>query len=49
MYELLRDELMPLLEGLVDKVDMILQAGVFFGFVFLALNFISKRWLTLNG
>lgn len=38
---------MPLFQSLVDKVDMILQAGVFFGFVFVAFNFISKRWLTL--
>ena len=36
-----------LLEPLSSNVNNILIAVVFFGFLFVAFNFISKRWLTL--
>ena len=52
IYELLQQYLIPLCDDvryILSNVEMILQAGIFFGFVFLALNFVSKRWLVLNG
>lgn len=37
-----------LLISLSSDVKYILQAICFFGFLFVAYNFISKRWLTLS-
>ena len=38
-----------LLSSLAVDVKYILQALVFFGLLFTAFKFISKRWLVLNG
>ena len=52
IYELLQEYLVPLASDvhlILSKVDMLLQSGIFFGLLFTAFNFVSKRWLTLNG
>ena len=38
-----------LLVSLSSNVEYILQALVFFGLLFVAFKFLSKRWLVLNG
>lgn len=47
ILEVLQD-IFSLLTSLSTDVKYILQAVCFFGLLFLAYNFISKRWLTLN-
>lgn len=47
IYEVLQD-IFTLLTSLSTDVEHILQAVCFFGLLFVAYNFISKRWLTLN-
>ncbi len=47
IYEVLQD-ILTLLTSLSVDVKHILQAVCFFGLLFTAYNFISKRWLTLN-
>ena len=52
IYTLLQEYLIPLAEdvsAILSDVEMLLQTAVFFGLLFTAFNFISKRWLTLNG
>ena len=41
-------DILTLLTSLSVDVKNILQAVCFFGLLFVAYNFISKRWLTLN-
>jgi len=41
-------DIYSLLTSLSTDVEHILQAVCFFGLLFVAYNFISKRWLTLN-
>lgn len=41
-------DILTLLTSLSIDVEHILQAVCFFGLLFVAYNFISKRWLTLN-
>lgn len=43
------NDIYTLLSSLAVDVKYILQALVFFGLLFVAFNFISKRWLVLNG
>lgn len=47
ILQVLRD-ILTLLTSLSVDVKHILQAVCFFGLLFTAYNFISKRWLTLN-
>lgn len=42
-------DIYTLLSSLAVDVKYILQALVFFGLLFTAFKFISKRWLVLNG
>ena len=52
IYDILQQYLIPLAEDvdtILSNVEMLLQTAVFFGLLFTAFNFISKRWLTLNG
>ena len=48
IYDVLND-IYILLSSLAIDVKYILQAIVFFGLLFTAFKFISKRWLVLNG
>lgn len=48
ILQVLRD-ILTLLTSLSLDVKHILQSVVFFGLLFVAYNYISKRWLTLNG
>ncbi len=41
------NKIYDLLVPLISNVENILIAIVFFGFLFVSFNFISKRWLTL--
>ena len=43
------NDIYSLLSSLAVDVKYILQSLVFFGLLFTAFNFISKRWLVLNG
>ena len=52
IYNLLADDFPALVDNvssILSTVEMLLQAGVFFGFLFTAYKFISSRWLVLNG
>lgn len=39
------DDVITSVNGVIDSVDSVFSAVVFFGFVFVAFKFLSKRWL----
>lgn len=48
ILEVLRN-IYTLLQSMSQDIKDIFISVVFFGFLFVAFNFVSKRWLTLNG
>lgn len=39
------DNVIASINGVIDSVDSVFSAVLFFGFVFVAFKFLNKRWL----